>query len=58
MFEQQYNDEMEAEVKRLEAKARAAAAGKPHWNNACATCGCELLSIDTATCDRCQRERS
>ena len=29
MFEEQYNDEMEAEVRRLEAKNRAMAAGHP-----------------------------
>jgi len=56
MFEQQYNDEMEAEVKRLEAKARAAAAGKPHWNNACVNCGCEITTNDTAACDRCRQQ--
>ena len=56
MFDDQYNEEMAAEVKRLEAKARALAAGKPHWNNACAACGCELVAIDTAVCDRCRQE--
>ena len=35
MFESQYNDEMEREVKRLEAKKRATAAGYPEWDNAC-----------------------
>jgi len=55
MFEDQYNDEMAAEVKRLEAKARAVAAGNPQWNNACEACGCELVAIDTAICDRCRR---
>jgi hypothetical protein len=44
MFESQYNDEMAAEVRRLEAKARALAAGHPEWDNACAVCGCELAS--------------
>jgi hypothetical protein len=42
MFEAQYNDEMETEVKRLEAQQRAVAAGHPEWVNACADCGCEL----------------
>jgi hypothetical protein len=53
MFEQHYNDEMEAEVKRLEAKARAVAAGNPHWKNACAICGCELVAVDITRCERC-----
>jgi hypothetical protein len=57
MFEQQYNDEMEAEVKRLEAKARAAAAGNSQWVNACSACGCELVSIEAATCDRCRQNQ-
>jgi hypothetical protein len=34
MFESQYNDEMEAEVKRLEAQMRANEAGHPEWVNA------------------------
>ena len=57
MFEQQYNEEMETEVKRLEAKARAAAVGKPDWQNACAVCGCELATVDFAVCDQCRGER-
>jgi hypothetical protein len=55
MFESQYNDEMEAEVRRLEGKQRAIAAGHPEWDNACAGCGCELL-LDAETCREC-RER-
>lgn len=54
MFEVQYNGEMEAEVKRLEAKRRAAAAGHPDWLNACAGCGCELPSADLERCARCR----
>ncbi|HEY6872379.1 MAG TPA: hypothetical protein VI298_06600 [Geobacteraceae bacterium] len=53
MFEAQYNDEMEAEVKRLEAQRRAAAAGHPEWANACAACGCELTRVDNDRCERC-----
>lgn len=53
MFESQYNDEMEAEVKRLEAQARAANAGHPEWVNACAVCGCELAGTDADRCDQC-----
>lgn len=53
MFEVQYNDEMEAEVQRLEAKSRAAAAGHPEWDNACAGCGCRLESITIDKCDHC-----
>ena len=57
MFEVHYNDEMEAEVKRLEAKQRAIAAARPEWVNACAICGCELKSVDTDRCDHCRRDR-
>lgn len=53
MFESQYNDEMEAEVKRLEAQMRAINVGHPEWVNACATCGYELTSTDANKCDRC-----
>ena len=53
MFECQYNDEMEAEVKRLEAQARAVAAGHPQWLNACAACGAELLTVDVSSCEIC-----
>lgn len=53
MFESQYNDEMEAEVKRLEAKQRAMRAGHPEWNNACASCRCELNGIDQVLCITC-----
>ena len=52
MFEQQYNEEMEAEVNRLEGKQRAAAAGHPEWENACAGCGCELKP-GVERCERC-----
>lgn len=57
MFEVQYNDEMEAEVKRLEAQQRAAAAGHPEWVNACAGCGGELKTIEMDRCERCKPER-
>ena len=53
MFEVQYNDEMEAEVKRLEAHNRAVAAGHPEWMNACAVCGCEVKKVDVVRCERC-----
>jgi hypothetical protein len=53
MFEAQYNDEMESEVKRLEARQRAIAAGHPEWANACAACGVELKSADVERCVRC-----
>jgi len=53
MFEDQYNDEMETEVRRLEAKQRAAAAGHPEWVNACASCGCRLATVEPATCQHC-----
>lgn len=53
MFESQYNDEMAAEVKRLEAKKRATDAGHPEWENACAICGCRLSSPEAVTCRYC-----
>ena len=52
MFENQYNDEMEAEVQRLEAWNRARAAGHPEWENACAVCGCELKVLGQIKCER------
>jgi hypothetical protein len=57
MFEEQYNEEMEAEVKRLEAQQRAVATGHPEWVNACAACGCELKEIDMDRCERCSSGR-
>lgn len=53
MFEVQYNEEMEAEVQRLEAKNWAMAAGHPELDNACGLCGCRLSSTPVATCDQC-----
>jgi hypothetical protein len=53
MFEDQYNEEMEAEVRRLEAKRRAAAVGHPEWENACAGCGAELRLADGEKCGGC-----
>ena len=53
MFESQYNDEMEAEVRRLEGKQRAIAAGHPEWDNACAGCGCEL-PVNAVVCGGCE----
>ena len=53
MFECQYNDEMEVEVKRLEAQARSAAAGHAEWLNACAVCGAELQTVDVSRCEIC-----
>ena len=53
MFEEQYNDEMEAEVRRLEAKNRAMAAGHPDRNNACAVCCCEFTDISVERCGDC-----
>lgn len=54
MFEVQYNDEMEAEIKRLEAKNRAIDLGHPEWDNACAVCGCQLVFMTVDTCDSCR----
>ncbi|MEI6213291.1 MAG: hypothetical protein WCP10_04230 [Desulfuromonadales bacterium] len=52
MFENQYNEEMEAEVRRLEAKLRATLAGHPEWDNACAFCHCELHGTDQIKCEK------
>lgn len=54
MFESQYNEEMEAEVKRLEAQLRATNAGHPEWVNACSVCGCELIGADASKCEQCK----
>ncbi len=54
MFESHYNDEMEAEVRRLEARQRAIAACHPEWVNACAGCGCELKTVDIDRCEQCR----
>ena len=53
MFESQYNDEMEAEVNRLEAQMRAINAGHPEWVNACTVCGCELTDCNSSRCGQC-----
>lgn len=53
MFEVQYNEQMEAEIQRLEAKNRAIAAGRPEWDNACVLCGCQLQSKASTKCERC-----
>ena len=53
MFEMQYNDEMEAEVKWLYAKQRAILAGHPEWDNACKKCGYELQGTNDETCGSC-----
>ncbi len=53
MFESQYNEEMATEVRRLEAKQRAEAAGNPEWDNACTGCGCRLQDLERSRCDRC-----
>lgn len=57
VFESQYNDEMEAEVKRLEAQMRAFNAGHPEWLNACAVCGCELTETGNSRCNGCEGNR-
>ena len=55
MFEMQYNEEMEAEVKRLEAKKRATEAGHPEWENACDSCGCRITGINDRLCATCNK---
>ena len=58
MFEAQYNEEMETEVKRLEAKQRATLAGHPEWDNACSSCQCELNGTDLVQCIKCGTKKS
>ena len=53
MFETQYNEEMEAEVRRLDAKQRAISAGHPEWDNACRVCCCRLEGTRDAVCVKC-----
>lgn len=53
MFEDQYNEEMEREVRRLEALKRATDLGHPEWLNACTVCGCRLLATDISKCEDC-----
>ena len=54
MFESQYNDEMAAEVKRMEAKKRATLAGHPEWLNACKVCAQELTTLEAEMCADCR----
>ena len=54
MFETQYNEEMEAEVRRLDAKQRAISAGHPEWDNACKKCRCRLDGGQPDICDGCK----
>jgi hypothetical protein len=54
MFEVQYNEEMEAEIRRMEAQQRATAAGHSEWANACVICACELSDTDTDRCHQCR----
>ena len=56
MFESQYNEEMAQEVNRLEAKARAVAAGHPEWYNACMFCGTRLELDDGNSCAGCKKQ--
>lgn len=53
MFETQYNEEMEAEVRRLDAKQRAISAGHPEWDNACKLCNSRLESTKDVVCVNC-----
>lgn len=53
MFENQYNEEMEAEVRRLEAKKRAADVGHAEWDNACSVCGARIAGTETERCSSC-----
>ena len=56
MFEQQYDEQMTAEIRRLEGKERATKAGHPEWQNACAGCGCEL-PVEADSCEPCTGPR-
>ncbi len=53
MFETQYNEEMEAEVRRLDAKQRAISAGHPEWDNACKLCNSRLEGSKDVVCVNC-----
>jgi len=53
MFETQYNEEMEAEVRRLDAKQRAISAGHPEWDNACKLCNSRLEGTKDVVCVNC-----
>lgn len=53
MFESQYNEEMEAEVRRLDAKQCAISAGHPEWDNACKLCNSRLEGTKQALCGNC-----
>lgn len=55
MFETQYNEEMEAEVQRLEALKRATEAGHPEWENACESCGCRITGTADRRCAACNK---
>lgn len=55
MFETHYNEEMEAEVKRLEAQQRAIGVGHPEWDNACKICGCRIAGCVEDSCEQCRR---
>jgi hypothetical protein len=57
VFEQQYDEQMTAEIRRLEGKQRAAAAGHSEWDNACPGCGCEI-PVDEDDCKACRAARS
>lgn len=52
VFEQQYDEQMTAEIRRLEGKQRATAAGHPEWDNACPGCGCQL-QVEADSCALC-----
>lgn len=53
MFEVHYNEEMAAEVLRLEARRRAEEAGHPEWENACSGCGARLTVEAGERCAAC-----
>jgi hypothetical protein len=55
VFEQQYDEQMTAEILRLEGKQRATAFGHPEWQNACADCGCEL-PLAGSRCQACTEQ--
>jgi len=57
MFETQYNEEMEAEARKLDAKQRSINAGHPEWDNACKVCNSRILNLKDDICEICRAKK-